>query len=238
MTASGKRRFVIELIKPSHYDDDGYVIQWAKAWVPSNTLSSLYGITLDVIGRKLLGDDVEVVLNGYDETNTIIPVADIIGRLTAPGTVGCAPTVLATRNDNASSTVAADVPVPGGSVRPGRGALAGEYAPTALAGTLEFTADPLSDLLSWAGHASAVTDSLPALSASGALDLSRGAIRLTEAELGFGQMKATGDVALGFVQEVRDLEATTEEELLLQLACDSCRVNEDADRPVQVGEVG
>jgi AsmA protein len=67
-----------------------------------------------------------------------------------------------------------------------------------LAGTLEFTAEPLSDLLAWAGHASAVTDSLPALSASGALDLSRGAIRMTEAELGFGQMNAKGDVALGF----------------------------------------
>ena len=37
------------------------------------------------------------------------------------------------------------------------------------------------------------------------------------------------DVALGFVAEVRDLEATTEEELLLQLACDSCRVNADRD---------
>jgi exonuclease SbcD len=37
------------------------------------------------------------------------------------------------------------------------------------------------------------------------------------------------DVALGFVAEVRDLEATTEEQLLLQLACDSCRVNQDRD---------
>jgi exonuclease SbcD len=37
------------------------------------------------------------------------------------------------------------------------------------------------------------------------------------------------DVALGFVAEVRELEATTEEALLLQLACDSCRINEDAD---------
>ena len=89
MTANGqKTRFAIELIKPSHYDDAGYVIQWAKAWVPSNTLSSLYGITLDVIDRKLLGEDVTVELNGYDETNTIIPVKDIIKRLTAPGTVG------------------------------------------------------------------------------------------------------------------------------------------------------
>jgi exonuclease SbcD len=46
------------------------------------------------------------------------------------------------------------------------------------------------------------------------------------------------DVALGFVAEVRDLEATTEETLLLQLACDSCRVNDDADRPVDVRDVG
>jgi exonuclease SbcD len=42
------------------------------------------------------------------------------------------------------------------------------------------------------------------------------------------------DIALGFVAEVRDLEATTEEQLLLQLACDSCRVNEDADSDVDV----
>ncbi len=46
------------------------------------------------------------------------------------------------------------------------------------------------------------------------------------------------DVALGFVEEVRAVEATTEEALLLQLACDSCRVNEDADRPVRVEEAG
>jgi hypothetical protein len=37
------------------------------------------------------------------------------------------------------------------------------------------------------------------------------------------------DIALGFVEEVRQLEATTEEALLLQLACDSCRINDDRD---------
>ncbi|MEO5711230.1 MAG: exonuclease SbcCD subunit D [Nocardioidaceae bacterium] len=37
------------------------------------------------------------------------------------------------------------------------------------------------------------------------------------------------DVALGFVAEVREMEATTEEELLLQLACDSCRIDSDRD---------
>ena len=37
------------------------------------------------------------------------------------------------------------------------------------------------------------------------------------------------DIALGFVQEVRAVEATTEEALLLRLACDSCHANADAD---------
>ncbi len=83
-----RQTFFVELIKPSHYDDDGYVIQWVKAWVPSNTLSSLYGLTLDVTDSKALGEDVEVVLNGYDETNTIIPVKTIIERLTQPGAKG------------------------------------------------------------------------------------------------------------------------------------------------------
>ena len=44
------------------------------------------------------------------------------------------------------------------------------------------------------------------------------------------------DVALGFVAEVRDLEATTEEELLLQLACDACRVDADRDADFHVGQ--
>ena len=85
--ASGKQVFQVELIKPSHYDDDGYVIQWRKAWVPSNSLSSVYGITLDIVARKLLGN-VELKLNAYDETNTVIPIEKIIKRMTAPGASG------------------------------------------------------------------------------------------------------------------------------------------------------
>ncbi|CAA9389457.1 MAG: SbcD_Mre11 [uncultured Nocardioidaceae bacterium] len=48
------------------------------------------------------------------------------------------------------------------------------------------------------------------------------------------------DIALGFVQEVREIEATTEEALLLQLACDACRINDDgdADTKVDVGLPG
>ena len=46
------------------------------------------------------------------------------------------------------------------------------------------------------------------------------------------------DVALGFVAEVRELEATTEEELLLQLACDTCRVNDDRDADFRLDPPG
>jgi exonuclease SbcD len=45
------------------------------------------------------------------------------------------------------------------------------------------------------------------------------------------------DVALGFVQEVRELEATTEEALLLRLACDSCHSNADPDADARVEAV-
>jgi exonuclease SbcD len=46
------------------------------------------------------------------------------------------------------------------------------------------------------------------------------------------------DIALGFVQEVRQLEATTEEALLLQLACDSCRINDDRDADATIDVTG
>ncbi|MGI8640777.1 MAG: hypothetical protein ACR2MG_12635 [Pyrinomonadaceae bacterium] len=35
-----KRQFRLVLIKPSHYDDDGYVIQWFRSAIPSNKIFS------------------------------------------------------------------------------------------------------------------------------------------------------------------------------------------------------
>ena len=46
------------------------------------------------------------------------------------------------------------------------------------------------------------------------------------------------DVALGFVEEVRSLQATTEEELLLKLACDACRLDDDPDADLRSRAVG
>jgi radical SAM superfamily enzyme YgiQ (UPF0313 family) len=87
MKDNTKTKFFVELIKPSHYDDDGYVIQWWKSWIPSNTLACINGLTRDAAERSALGSDVEFVINAYDEMNTVIPVADIIRRFKNGG--GC-----------------------------------------------------------------------------------------------------------------------------------------------------
>jgi hypothetical protein len=78
-----QRRFVVELIKPSHYDDDGYVIQWAKSWIPSNSLACLYAIAQDAKAHRVLGDDVDIEIDAYDECHTIIPIKKIAKRIQA-----------------------------------------------------------------------------------------------------------------------------------------------------------
>jgi hypothetical protein len=60
------------LIKPSHYDDDGYVIQWFRSSMPSNSLAALYGLAMDCAARQVLGADTPIVVDAYDETNTRI----------------------------------------------------------------------------------------------------------------------------------------------------------------------
>jgi len=64
--------FPLVLIKPSHYDDHGYVIQWLRSAFPSNTLAVLYGLALDCRQRRVLGDHVDIVTSALDETNTRI----------------------------------------------------------------------------------------------------------------------------------------------------------------------
>src|SRR3990172_3383118 len=80
--ASGEaRRFQLVLIKPSHYDDDGYVVQWLQSSIPSNSLASVYALAADAAERQVLGPDVAVDITAMDETNTRVRVADIIDRI-------------------------------------------------------------------------------------------------------------------------------------------------------------
>src|SRR6516225_12143920 len=61
--------FHLVLIKPTHYDDDGYPIQWFRSAIPSNTLACLNALAEDARRREMLGPGVDICLHTYDETN-------------------------------------------------------------------------------------------------------------------------------------------------------------------------
>jgi hypothetical protein len=48
------RRFHVEFFKPSHYDDDGYVIQRRRSSSPSNSLASMHNFA-DCAENRVLG---------------------------------------------------------------------------------------------------------------------------------------------------------------------------------------
>jgi radical SAM superfamily enzyme YgiQ (UPF0313 family) len=83
-----KRRFQLVLIKPSHYDDDGYVIRWWRALIPSNSLAALYGIAADCAERQVLGPDVAIDVQVVDETNTRIDMPALLARFRSNGNFG------------------------------------------------------------------------------------------------------------------------------------------------------
>jgi hypothetical protein len=86
MTIAGRpERFALVLIKPSHYDDQGYVLQWLRSAIPSNTLAVLYGLALDCGERRILGENVEIELTALDETNTRIRPQRIAAQIKAAG---------------------------------------------------------------------------------------------------------------------------------------------------------
>ena len=83
------KTFKLVLIKPSHYDDDGYVIRWWRAMTPSNSLAAVYGIAADCAERQVLGPDVAIDIEVIDETNTRIDVPALIARFGRHGNFGC-----------------------------------------------------------------------------------------------------------------------------------------------------
>src|ERR1700732_2013933 len=80
-TAQASKHFSLVLIKPSHYDDDGYVIQWLRSAIPSNTLAVMNGLALDCKERRVLGDDVEIDISAFDEPNTPVRTKRMARRL-------------------------------------------------------------------------------------------------------------------------------------------------------------
>jgi radical SAM superfamily enzyme YgiQ (UPF0313 family) len=83
------KAFQLVLIKPSHYDDDGYVIRWWRAMTPSNSLAAVYGIAADCAERKVLGPDVAIDITVIDESNTRVDIPALIARFKRNGNFGC-----------------------------------------------------------------------------------------------------------------------------------------------------
>jgi hypothetical protein len=109
--------FHLVMIKPTHYDDDGYPIQWLKSALPSNTLACLNGLAQDARARQVLGSNVEIRLHTYDETNRRVRPDKIIREIGEAGgraliaMVGVQSNQFARAVDLARPFLAADLPV-------------------------------------------------------------------------------------------------------------------------------
>ena len=83
-----RRRFLLFLVKPSHYDEQGYVIQWWKSALPSNSLACLFGIAQKCMEDQVLGEDVTIEIFPVDETNTRVRPEQIARQIQDNGGFG------------------------------------------------------------------------------------------------------------------------------------------------------
>jgi radical SAM superfamily enzyme YgiQ (UPF0313 family) len=65
------------LIKPSQYDDDGYVVRHWRGVLPSNTLACLAGLTEDAIKHNDVGELYNIKVHLLDEIVDKVPVKKI-----------------------------------------------------------------------------------------------------------------------------------------------------------------
>jgi radical SAM superfamily enzyme YgiQ (UPF0313 family) len=73
-----RKQIQVVIIKPSKYDDEGYVIRHFRGVLPSNTLACLSSLTLDVAKREVLGKNVDLQVELFDDTVQKIPITRII----------------------------------------------------------------------------------------------------------------------------------------------------------------
>ncbi len=67
----------VVLIKPSKYDDEGYVVRFWRGVLPGNSLNVLHGLTEDVRQRGVFGD-IAIQVDTFDETAEKVPVKRIV----------------------------------------------------------------------------------------------------------------------------------------------------------------
>jgi hypothetical protein len=86
-TGDGRKAdiFHFVMIKPTHYDDAGYPIQWFRSAIPSNTLACLNALAMDSAEREVLGAGVDFRLHTYDETNRRVKPAEIVKLIRKEG---------------------------------------------------------------------------------------------------------------------------------------------------------
>jgi radical SAM superfamily enzyme YgiQ (UPF0313 family) len=78
------RTLTVVLIKPSRYDDDGYVVRHWRGVLPSNTLAALYALTEEAAVSGRLGPGVAVRIAAYDETVHRVAVDDVVRTHASP----------------------------------------------------------------------------------------------------------------------------------------------------------
>ena len=71
-----RRRLEVFLIRPTKYDDDGYLLRHFRGVLPSNTLACLHALTEDVAARGVLGS-VSVHTHLCDESVEAVPDREI-----------------------------------------------------------------------------------------------------------------------------------------------------------------
>ena len=81
-------RFQFVLIKPSHYDRDGYVVQWLRSTMPSNSLASVFGLAQGAADRQVLGPELPIDVTAIDETNARVKAKEIVRRIEDNGGLG------------------------------------------------------------------------------------------------------------------------------------------------------
>jgi hypothetical protein len=76
-----KHRFQLVLIRPSHYDNEGNLVQSGRLSIPASSLACLYALALDAAERQVLGPEVAIDITAIDETNTRVRTQEIIVQL-------------------------------------------------------------------------------------------------------------------------------------------------------------
>jgi len=87
-TRTNSPRFQFILIKPSHYDRDGYVVQWIRSTMPSNSLAAVCSLAQGAADRQVLGPDLPIDVLAIDETNTRVKTKELIRRIEDNGGLG------------------------------------------------------------------------------------------------------------------------------------------------------